>query len=44
VLINLGSVTDADYAARMKARVAQLRTHADTLCSKAITAVEATFQ
>lgn len=44
VLINLGSVTDADYASRMKSRVAQLRAHADTLCSRALTAVESTFQ
>ncbi len=44
VLINLGSVTDIDYAARMKSSVAQLRAHADALCAKAVSAVEATFQ
>lgn len=44
VLINLGSVTDPAYAASMKASVARLRTHADTLCSRALTAVESTFQ
>ena len=43
VLINLGSVTDAGYAACMKAEVAALRTRADDLCAKAVSAVEATF-
>jgi glutamate formiminotransferase/formiminotetrahydrofolate cyclodeaminase len=43
VLINLGSVTDPAYAAGMKATVARLRTHADTLCSRALAAVESTF-
>ena len=44
VLINLGSISDAQYVADMKAAVAKLRSEADALCAEAVSAVEATFQ
>ena len=43
VLINLGSVSDAQYAADMRRQVAALRSRADALCTEAMAAVEAGF-
>lgn len=43
VLINLGSVSDAAYAADMRQRVAALRARADALCDQTMAAVEAGF-
>jgi len=43
VLINLGSIHDAEYADRMRAKVASLRARADELCDEAVRAVEASF-
>lgn len=43
VLINLGAVNDAAYAAAMRAEVAGLRARADELCAATVAAVEAGF-
>ncbi|HPE36668.1 MAG TPA: glutamate formimidoyltransferase [Spirochaetales bacterium] len=43
VLINLGSVKDADYVRSMKAEAAELRAKADALCADTLALVEATF-
>ncbi|HUW68909.1 MAG TPA: glutamate formimidoyltransferase [bacterium] len=40
VLINLGSVNDAQYAADMRQKVAALRSRADALCEETMAAVE----
>lgn len=43
VLINLGSVSDAGYVARMRSDVADIRRNADELCARALAAVESCF-
>jgi len=43
VLINLGSIHDAEYAEMMRARVTGLRARADELCAEAVRAVEESF-
>lgn len=44
VLINLGSIHDAEYAGKTRGKVAALRGRADELCAEAVRAVEEGFR
>jgi formiminotetrahydrofolate cyclodeaminase len=44
VLINLGSIHDAEYAGKTCGKVAALRGRADELCAEAVRAVEEGFR